>query len=336
MTGLPPPGPHGGDAWAVARALGLDPADVLDLSQSLNPVAPDPVPVLERHLGALRRYPDPGAATAALAAAMGVDEERLLLTNGGAEAIRLVADELGGRVSEPEFSLHPRGAGPLWRSNPHNPSGRLAPAHAQAGVWDEAFFALATGRWTRGDPDTVVVGSLTKLLACPGLRVGYVLAPPARADVVERCRRRQAAWSLNGLAANALPALLEAVDLGRWHLRIARLRDELAGVLRRHGLEPAASDANWLLVRAPGLRAELAGKGVVVRDCASFGMPETVRIAVPSEEGLARLDGALAAVKHRPWRRPEGVGQGTRSGACGSPDRGNGTPSPHPARRATQ
>jgi hypothetical protein len=35
------PGPHGGDGLAVARQLGLEPGDLLDLSASLNPLAPD-------------------------------------------------------------------------------------------------------------------------------------------------------------------------------------------------------------------------------------------------------------------------------------------------------
>ncbi len=139
---LPPAGSHGGDGPMVARALGLDPAAVLDLSQSLNALAPDPTAVVGRHLGALRAYPDPAGATHALAAAMGVEPERLLLTNGGAEAIALVAAELGGRVVEPEFGLHPRSTGPLWRSNPHSPSGLLAAADETADVWDEAFFPL--------------------------------------------------------------------------------------------------------------------------------------------------------------------------------------------------
>ena len=55
MRRLPPAGPHGGDGAAVAAALGLDGDSFLDLSQSLNPVAPDPVPIVGRHLPALRR-----------------------------------------------------------------------------------------------------------------------------------------------------------------------------------------------------------------------------------------------------------------------------------------
>jgi len=285
---IPPPGRHGGDGERIARALGID---VLDLSMSLNPVAPDVSATVTRHLHALGRYPDHLGATCALASAMGVDPDRLVLTNGGAEAIALVAADIGGSVIEPDFSLYPRGAGPRWRSNPHSPSGRLAADDDHdAGVWDEAFYPLATGRWTRGD-DTWVVGSLTKLLACPGLRVGYVLAPtPVAARAV---RARQPEWSVNGLACAALPDLLATVDLPAWAREVVALRSELVAVLERAGLTPEPSDANWVLVEAPGWRDRLAQRGIAVRDCTSFGLPHHVRIAVPDRHGLTRLEESL-------------------------------------------
>jgi histidinol-phosphate/aromatic aminotransferase/cobyric acid decarboxylase-like protein len=275
----------------VARALRLDPDTVLDLSQSLNPLAPDPLPTVARHLGAMRAYPDPADATSALARAMGVDPARLLLTNGGAEAIALVAAELGGWVVEPEFGLHPRGDGPRWRSNPHSPTGLLAGADEIADVWDEAFFPLATGRWTRGD-GRAVVGSLTKLLACPGLRLGYVLGEP---DLVARCRARQVQWAVGAVAAAALPDLLETVDLPGWSAGMARLRRALVDLLASFGLSVRPSDANWVLVDRGGLREALAPHGVVVRDCASFGLHGVTRIAVPSAHGLERLAAAFAS-----------------------------------------
>ncbi len=308
MTALPPPGPHGGDATAVAHALGMNIDQMLDLSQSLNPVAPDPVPVLGRHLEALRRYPDPAQATALLARTMGVEHGRLLLTNGGSEAIRLVSEEIGGRVAEPEFSLYPRHGSPLWRSNPHNPSGCLAAPDQHADVWDEAFYPLATGKWTRGDDDAIVVGSLTKLLGCPGLRIGYVLVPASGVAVLDRCRRRQPVWAVNGLAVSALPDLLAPVDLVAWAAQVRTLRGELEGVLRRHGLDPQHSDASWVLVEAPGLRARLAPHGIVVRDCTSFGLPEMARIAVPTSRGLDRLDEALSSTRPFDHRQPTSLG----------------------------
>jgi histidinol-phosphate/aromatic aminotransferase/cobyric acid decarboxylase-like protein len=296
----PAPGPHGGDGPRLASALGIPITCVLDLSASLNPVAPNPAQVVRRHLDALGRYPDPAPARAALASAMGVDVDRLLLTNGGAEAIALVAaDRPCGWVEDPEFSLYRRHLtelrpdGPRWRSNPHNPTGRLAAATERASVWDEAFWPLATGTWTRGDADrgATVIGSLTKLLACPGLRVGYVLCPDAA--TAARLGDRQPRWALNGLAAAALPALLEPVDLGGWAAAVRDLRCRLVRVLGRAGFDPRPSDANWVLVDAPGLRERLASRAIAVRDCSSFGLAGTVRIAVPDEPGLARLEAAL-------------------------------------------
>ncbi len=296
----PAAGEHGGDGRRLAQALGVQPAAVLDLSASLNPVAPDPVPVLTRHLDAVGRYPDPGEATTALATRIGIDPELLLLTNGGAEAIALVAAQLGaGWVDEPEFSLYRRhlpaldpGAG-RWRSNPHNPTGVLAGPDDTASVWDEAFWPLATGTWTRGDAQlgAVVIGSLTKLLACPGLRVGYVIGPSA--EFVARLAERQPRWALNGLAAAALPELLDAIDLPGSAASIAALRDDLVATLWAAGYQPAPSQANWVLVAGPHLRQRLAAEAICVRDCASFGLPGTVRIAVPDAGGLARLQRAL-------------------------------------------
>ena len=290
---IPPAHTHGGDGVRVARALGLDPGTVLDLSASLNPVAPDIATIVAGRLDALGRYPDPTAATEALAAALGAGPERVLLTNGGAEAIALVGQALGGEVEEPEFSLHPRGGGPRWRSDPHNPTGVLAAPGDRADVWDEAFYALATGRWTAGR-DAVVVGSLTKLFACPGLRLGYVLVPPERVPLLDHLRTSQPAWAVNGLAAAALPALLERADLPRWAAAIGELRRQLLDVLSAHGLGPLPSHANYVLCQhARGLRGRLAPTGVVVRDCASFGLVDHARIAVPDGPGIERLANAL-------------------------------------------
>jgi histidinol-phosphate/aromatic aminotransferase/cobyric acid decarboxylase-like protein len=303
---IPAAGPHGGDGARVAAALGLDVAGVLDLSASMNPVAPDPGPVVARRLDALGRYPDPAAATAALAAAMGVDPDRLLLTNGGAEAIALVAAETGpGWADACDFSLYRRHlpaldpSGPRWRSDPHNPLGTLAGGEVQAEVWDEAFYPLATGRWTAGRPG-FALGSLTKLLACPGLRAGYVVCPDPQA--CERLSLRQPRWAVNGLVCATLPDLLEAVDLPRWAAAVASLRAELTAVLGAHGLavRPGAT-ANWVLVDgAVGLRDRLAPHGVVVRDCASFGLPGVHRVATPSPAGLERLAAALDATAPEP------------------------------------
>lgn len=291
---VPPPGPHGGDGPRVAEALGIDPGSILDLSQNLNPFAPDVGAVAARHMESLRRYPDPSTATRMLAEIIGVEPERLLLTNGGAAAVAGVAREIGGRVrSEPEFGLHPRGTdGPVWRSDPHNPSGALAGPNEAADVWDEAFYPLATARWSAGRPG-VVVGSLTKVFACPGLRLGYVIA-----DDVERFARHQPQWAVGSLGLAVLVELLDLTDLAGWSQAIAASRADLAAMFRRGGWRVSAADAPWVLVRAPGLRERLARHGVVVRDCTGFGMPDHVRMAVPDSAGLDRLERILGRLSN--------------------------------------
>jgi histidinol-phosphate/aromatic aminotransferase/cobyric acid decarboxylase-like protein len=291
---LPSPGTHGGDGERIARALGVPLDSLLDLSASLNPVGPDVVARAAAHLGALRRYPDAAHASRLVAETIGVDPECLLLTNGGAEAISLLGRLVGGYVDEPEFSLHPRrGVGaPRWRSNPHNPTGCLAGPEEHADVWDEAFFPLATGTWTRGDTRAIaVVGSLTKVFACPGLRLGYVIADPV---LVARLAAQQPEWAVGGLGVALLPELLAEADLVGWARAIVLLRRELTYVLEKHGLTPHPSDANFVLCDVPpGFRDRLSAHGIIVRDCASFGLPTQVRIAVPDEEGIERLASAL-------------------------------------------
>jgi histidinol-phosphate/aromatic aminotransferase/cobyric acid decarboxylase-like protein len=305
VSGVPPPGPHGGDGARLAAHLGVPPEAVLDLSVSLNPVAPDPVPVLARHLDAARRYPDVAAVDAVVADAMGAPRNEVVVTAGGSAAIALLAAELGpGHVEDPEFALYRRHlpaldpAGPRWRSNPRNPTGELAAASEQAAVWDEAFYPLATGAWTRGD-GRAVVGSLTKLLACPGLRVGYVRSSDR--DLVVRLAARRPAWGIDGPTAAALPDLLAPVELPAWRDAVAAHRDALVAVLAAHGLRARPSAACFVLVDdAPGLRAALAPHGVLVRDATTFGLPRAARIGVPDAAGLARLAAAL----ERGWPPP--------------------------------
>jgi histidinol-phosphate/aromatic aminotransferase/cobyric acid decarboxylase-like protein len=302
MSGALPVGPHGGDGANVAAALGVPPEEMLDLSASLNPVAPDVGRLAAKSLDELRRYPDEAVATAALAEALGADAERVVLTNGGAEAIALVAALLPiGRVEEPDFSLYARhlhelrADAPRWRSNPHNPSGHLAGAGEEAAVWDEAFYQLATGRWTRGDE--VTLGSLTKLYACPGLRIGYVVC--ADPELASRLRQRKPRWSVNALACALIPELLALADLRGWAQSLATLRAECVDLLAAHGLRADPSDANFVLVReALALRDWLAPRGVLVRDTTFFGIPHGARIAVPDSNGLEKLANALGGYSH--------------------------------------
>lgn len=303
------PGPHGGDAAAVARAAGLERSDLIDLSMSMNPFAPDVAGVLRDRLGAIDDYPDPTVGEAAVAQAIGTDPARLVLTNGGAEAIALVARlEPAGWVEDPEFSLYRRHLhtvrpdAPRWQSNPSNPLGRLRPdsgVPGVPGVWDEAFFPLATGEWTDRRLEQQPVwrlGSLTKLWSCPGLRIGYAIAPTAAH--AERLRAVQPRWSVNGLALAAIPPLLDLTDLTGWAHSVAALRSRFASALGDAGYTTIDTDVNWLLIEGgPELRTALISHGVVVRDCTSFGLPDLVRVGLPRPEQFEHVVAAFTRAR---------------------------------------
>jgi histidinol-phosphate/aromatic aminotransferase/cobyric acid decarboxylase-like protein len=302
---IPPAGPHGGDGRRLAAALGIAPADVVDLSASMHPYAPDVTSVVRAILDAdadlIGAYPDAEPATRAVAHAVGVAPDRVVLTNGAAEAIALVARQVPvAAIVEPEFSLYRRHLrriepdAPRWRSDPGNPSGRLAPDGDRAAVRDEAFYPIATGRWTRGDDTAWRIGSLTKLWACPGLRIGFVVAPdPAAAAVV---RDDQPRWSVNALAAAVIEPLLARTDLPAMHRALVASRARFGAAVRDAGFVVTETDANWVLVEHPDLRRALAPHAIAVRDCTSFGMPGIARVAVPRDDTLERVLAAFARI----------------------------------------
>ena len=105
---------------------------------------------------------------------------------------------------------------------------------------------------------------------------------------------RQPAWSVNALALALVAPLLARTDLPAWANGIARLRARLARLFTAAGFTTIESAANWVLVQnATPLRERLAQRGVLVRDCANFGLDGTIRVAVPSADDLERLASAL-------------------------------------------
>ncbi|MEO6570878.1 MAG: hypothetical protein ABIO83_04970, partial [Ilumatobacteraceae bacterium] len=87
-------------------------------------------------------------------------------------------------------------------------------------------------------------------------------------------------------------------DLPAWQAAIAGLRDDLVELLTVHGWAITAGAANWVLAHDVH-RDTIDGlfrRRVLVRDCADFGLPGTVRVAVPDDQGRQRLAAALDAI----------------------------------------
>lgn len=183
--------------------------------------------------------------------------------------------------------------------NPANPAGTrigavrlraLCAAHPAARfLVDEAFAGFAPEGTSLVDRDlppgnAVVVRSLTKELALPGLRMGYLVARP---ELARQLAGVMPAWPLSAPAVAAAAAgLADGDHLRRGGTVAARHLAAIAGALRGAGLAPLPTCANYLLCEAPGLAARAAARGVAVRDCASFGLDGFVRIAAPRAEDL--------------------------------------------------
>lgn len=185
--------------------------------------------------------------------------------------------------------------------NPNNPDGSLrsgqemnallVQCHDRRSVFcaDEAFIELA-------DPDQslvslqqdnlLVLRSLTKCFSVPGIRFGYGFGHP---DLIEKIEAARLPWTVNAYAeAFAYRAFDHLDELSESRKIIAAERSFLAGALAARGLSCSPSSANYLLVEtgqdAAPLCRVLEEKGILVRNCASFGLDTKIRVAVRTRE----------------------------------------------------
>lgn len=317
---------HGGKTHL---ASGSDNQIMLDFSENLNPFPP----VFSWNPGniSLSSYPDNryAALKEHIARIEGRRADEICVGNGSVELMRSFCQAVlspGDRVSVPThtfgeyaISVECTGGVPVspqdgtaaeFFCNPNNPTGMLVPrsdvlekihVHEDAGSLlfiDEAFIDLA-------DPAESVTGvrsehafvlrSLTKAFAVPGIRFGWGVGCP---DLIAAIEAIRPPWSVNAYAEDYAHAALDnAYQMEASRKRIAEERLFLAGELKSRDIPVCPSAVNFLLFRSPvrasDLKERLIAHGVLIRDCASFGLPEYVRIAVRTRDENRMLLEAL-------------------------------------------
>ena len=308
---------HGGAVFATARERGLAWRDVVDFSASINPLGPAPRvrAAIADAIDEIVHYPDPYASRliAALSREWHVEPECILAGNGATDLIHFFARTVNTRgvtLVVPTFSEFHRAwpeavhvqiadtwpdEGLLVLTNPNNPMGQAVRVRERSGLTlvDESFIDFTDWQSAIGT-GCLVLRSLTKFHAMPGLRVGALVGPPGLMRRLRACREP---WQVNVLAeAAALAALRDREHATRTrefvHKEAARLFAEISAL---DGAEPLRPTANYvfsvLSYPAARLAEYLMDRRILIRVCT--GMPgvhgEAVRVAVRTRKENSRL-----------------------------------------------
>jgi len=154
--------------------------------------------------------------------------------------------------------------------------------------------------WIEALPNLVVTRTFSKIYGLAGLRIGYAVARPEVADLMNRVRQPFNVGNLGLVAAIAALGdhlfVAESYDLNR------RGMEELVAGLKQLGLEHIPSHGNFVTFVAPDasrVNRRLLEQGVIVRPLGGYGMPQHLRVTIGREAEnqrfLAALGKALAS-----------------------------------------
>jgi histidinol-phosphate aminotransferase len=196
----------------------------------------------------------------------------------------------------------------VYLCTPNNPTGTIFPTAAldrvarlhpkTLFVVDEAYLPFAPQHGSAldlGTDNVLVLRSMTKDFALAGVRLGYAVGPE---PIVEALRRTQVPWSVSALAQVAGIAALSDLSHRNQSLELlGQAKAILTDKLVQLGLRLVPSEVPFFLVRVgdgAAFRKALLARRILVRNCASFGLPEYVRISTRRPEENERL---LAAIR---------------------------------------
>ena len=194
--------------------------------------------------------------------------------------------------------------------NPNNPTGTIVTA-AEVGaflervpedvlvVFDEAYFEFVaseeypdTLQYVReGRGNVMVMRTFSKIYGVAGLRLGYAVAAP---EILEPLQRVKEPFAVNLLAQVAGVAALEDTEFVRKSVEANHAgRLFLYREFERLGLRYVESHTNFILVeigpQAVAIQRRLLEKGVIVRPCTGYDLPDWLRITVGSPAQNGRL-----------------------------------------------
>ena len=178
-----------------------------------------------------------------------------------------------------------------WLCNPNNPTGEVQTTEdvkelARRHRWlvvdqsyeDYTLEPLLSAQTAIDMQNVIVIHSMTKRFAIPGLRLGYIIAPR---EVIARLRANYRPWAVNALAIEAGRYLMQNLDSSPTTLQSLEglleetmsLRSRLLGI---PGIHVCPTSTNFMLCSIQqGTAAELkeyllAQHGFLIRDASNF------------------------------------------------------------------
>jgi len=189
----------------------------------------------------------------------------------------------------------------VYVTSPHNPTGSempLAEVEALARATDEETLVLVDEAYAefsntesavslvRARDDVAVLRTFSKAYGLAGLRLGYALVPVDWADAYARVNTPFAA---SEVACRAGLAALDDEEYVRKTVETARwAREYIADRLDAPTWE---STGNFVLADvgdATAVQSATQERGVIVRDCTSFGLPACIRVTCGTRDGTER------------------------------------------------
>ncbi|GAA5785853.1 histidinol-phosphate aminotransferase 2 [Chitiniphilus shinanonensis] len=229
----------------------------------------------------------------------------------GSQGIEVRAVDYGHDLEAMRAAIRPD-TKVVWIANPNNPTGTLArpgdliefleqcPPQVLV-VLDEAYTEFLPRekrsdsiQWLQRFPNLIVVRTFSKAYGLAGLRVGFGLASPEVADILNRVRQP---FNVNLLAQAAACAALDDTVFLADSLRVNNEgMKQLTDAFVRLGLSFIPSCGNFVTFHcgdAAGLNRFMLQRGVIVRPLAGYRMPDSLRVSIGLPEENARFIAVL-------------------------------------------
>ncbi len=207
----------------------------------------------------------------------------------------------------------------IFIANPNNPTGTLCdPSDLQRFVervpqnvlviLDEAYDEYLPEAnkansiaWLRKFPNLLITRTFSKAYGLAGIRVGFALAHPELADLMNRIRQP---FNVNSLGLIGALAALKDTEFVRRAFELNRAgMIEVANGLRQLGVEFIPSYGNFITLRIRGdeintakAYQNLLRKGVIVRPLGVYEMPHHLRVTIGLKSENEKFLIALAQV----------------------------------------